>query len=69
VRRDEDGEQARHDHLTARYYPRPGVAFVPVTDMEPSPFHIAWLHDRADPLVRDFVECAVRAADAASAQR
>jgi len=55
--------------LTARYYPRPGVAFVPVPDMEPSPFHIAWLRDRADPLVRDFVECAVRAADAASAQR
>ena len=55
--------------LTARYYPRPGVAFVPVPDMEPSPFHIAWLRDRSDPLVRDFVECAVRAADAASAQR
>lgn len=55
--------------LTARYYPRPGVAFVPVPDMEPAPFHIAWLRDRTDPLVRDFVECAVRAAAAASVQR
>ncbi len=51
--------------LTARYYPRPGVAFVPVSDMEPAPFHIAWLRDRASPLVGDFVACAVQAAASA----
>ena len=55
--------------LTARYYPRPGVAFVPIVDMEPAPFHIAWMRDRSSPLVRDFVACAVRAAELASEQR
>ncbi len=50
--------------ITARYYPRPGVAFVPVPDMDPSPFHIAWLRDRAGPLVVYFVDCGVEAASA-----
>lgn len=50
--------------LTARYYPRPGVAFVPVPDMEPSPFYVAWLRDHDSPLVADFVACAVAAAEA-----
>jgi DNA-binding transcriptional LysR family regulator len=49
--------------ITARYYPRPGVAFVPVPDMEPAPFYVAWMRDRAGPLVQDFVACAVRAAE------
>jgi len=53
--------------VTARYYPRPGVTFVPVPDMEPAPFAIAWMRDRAGPLVRDFVACAVEAAEAAIA--
>jgi DNA-binding transcriptional LysR family regulator len=48
--------------ITARYYPRPGVAFVPVPDMDPSPFYVAWLQDHASPLVLDFVECAELAA-------
>ncbi len=47
---------------TARYYPRPGVAFVPVPDMEPAPLCIAWLRDRARPLVLDFVASAEAAA-------
>lgn len=51
--------------LTARYYPRPGVAFVPVHDMEPAPFHIVWLRDRANRFIHDFVDCAARAAEAA----
>jgi DNA-binding transcriptional LysR family regulator len=52
--------------ITARYYPRPGVAFVPVPDMDPAPFYVAWMRDGAGPLVRDFVACAE---DAASVQR
>jgi DNA-binding transcriptional LysR family regulator len=53
--------------LTARYYPRPGVAFVPVPDMEPAPFYVAWLHVHESPVVLDFVACAVQAATSAQA--
>jgi DNA-binding transcriptional LysR family regulator len=48
--------------LTARYYPRPGVAFVPVPDMDPAPFYVAWMRGQESPLVTDFVACAVQAA-------
>ena len=51
--------------ITARYYPRPGVRFIPVPDMEPAPFYVAWLREHAQPLVLDFVDCAVAVAGAA----
>jgi DNA-binding transcriptional LysR family regulator len=53
--------------LTARYYPRPGVAFVPVADMDPAPFYVAWLREHESPLVLDFVACATEAAASAQA--
>jgi DNA-binding transcriptional LysR family regulator len=47
---------------TQRFYPRPGVTFVPVPDMEPSPLNLLWRPDRAGALVRDFIACAKEAA-------
>jgi DNA-binding transcriptional LysR family regulator len=47
---------------TQRFYDRPGLAFVPVDDLPPSPLAIAWRKDmRAHP-VRQFVETARRLA-------
>lgn len=39
-----------------RYYPRPGIAWVPVTDAEPLRVVLAWPDKSADPLVRAFVQ-------------
>jgi DNA-binding transcriptional LysR family regulator len=50
--------------ITARYYPRPGVTYVPVPDMDPSPFYVAWLRDHAGPLALEFVACAEQVAAA-----
>jgi len=43
---------------TQRFYDRPGLAFIPVTDVPPSPLAIAWRKDMETPPVRDFVETA-----------
>jgi DNA-binding transcriptional LysR family regulator len=41
---------------TQRYYDRPGLAFVPVTDIPPTALSIAWRTDVDSEPVRDFVE-------------
>lgn len=43
---------------TQRYYDRPGLAFVPVTDIPPTALSIAWRTDVDSEPVRDFVETA-----------
>ena len=43
---------------TKRFYDRPGLAFVPVTDLPPCTLSIAWRTDANRPLVRDFVQTA-----------
>ncbi len=43
---------------TQRYYQRPGLAFVPVKDIPPSPLAIAWRDDVDAPTVRQFVDTA-----------
>jgi DNA-binding transcriptional LysR family regulator len=47
---------------TARHYPWPGIAFVPIPDMEPVAFGIAWRRTRQTPLLLAFVECSEAAA-------
>jgi len=47
---------------TQRFYPRPGVAWVPVVDAEPAPLNLLWRPDAAAPTTRQFVECAIAAA-------
>ena len=47
---------------TQRFYPRPGVTFVPVPDMEPAPLNLVWRTDRSSPLVLDFIGFAKDAA-------
>ncbi len=43
---------------TQRYYDRPGLAFVPVEGLPPSPVAIAWRNDMEAQPVRDFVDTA-----------
>ena len=43
---------------TQRFYDRPGLAFVPVTDIPPTRLSIAWRTDVDSSVVRDFVETA-----------
>ncbi|HEY5843690.1 MAG TPA: LysR family substrate-binding domain-containing protein, partial [Mycobacterium sp.] len=43
---------------TQRYYSRPGLAFVPVTDIPPASVSVAWRTDVDSQLVRDFVDVA-----------
>ncbi|HKV19839.1 MAG TPA: LysR family transcriptional regulator [Mycobacterium sp.] len=43
---------------TQRYYSRPGLAFVPVTDIPPTSLSIAWRTDVDSQIVRDFVDTA-----------
>jgi DNA-binding transcriptional LysR family regulator len=38
-----------------RAFARPGIAFVPVTDVEPATTALAWRADTANPLVEEFV--------------
>jgi DNA-binding transcriptional LysR family regulator len=43
---------------TQRFYDRPGLSFIPVKDVPPSPLSIAWRTDVNDQLAREFVETA-----------
>lgn len=43
---------------TQRFYDRPGLVFIPVTDIPPTMLSIAWRTDVDSPVVRDFVETA-----------
>lgn len=43
---------------TQRFYSRPGLAFVPVTDIPPTSLSIAWRTDVDSQAVRDFVDTA-----------
>lgn len=43
---------------TKRFYDRPGLTFVPVDGLPPSPLAIAWRNDMDAPAVNDFVETA-----------
>lgn len=43
---------------TQRFYSRPGLAFVPVTDIPPTSLSIAWRTDVDSQTVRDFVDTA-----------
>lgn len=43
---------------TRRFYDRPGLAFVPVSDIPPTMLSIAWRTDVDSPVVNDFVETA-----------
>ncbi|MFN7148463.1 MAG: LysR family transcriptional regulator [Microthrixaceae bacterium] len=54
---------------TQRFYPRSGVAWVPVTGMKPAPLNLLWRPDDSDPIVRHFVECARTAAHALEERR
>ncbi|MDV6230637.1 LysR family transcriptional regulator [Rhodococcus sp. 06-418-5] len=47
---------------TQRFYARPGLAFVPVTGIPPTPLSIGWRSDVDSPLTRDFVAAARRVA-------
>lgn len=46
---------------TARFFARPGLAFVPALDAEPSVVSVAWRADAQSPLVEAFVACALEA--------
>ncbi|MBO0595711.1 LysR family transcriptional regulator [Nesterenkonia sp. E16_7] len=41
---------------TQRFYSRPGLAFVPVTDLSPSTVSVAWRHDNEHWAARAFIE-------------
>jgi DNA-binding transcriptional LysR family regulator len=43
---------------TQRFYDRPGLTFIPVEGLPPSPLAIAWRNDMDAPPVNDFVETA-----------
>lgn len=43
---------------TQRFYDRPGLTFIPVEGLAPSPLSIAWRNDMDAPPVNDFVETA-----------
>ncbi|MEE6170118.1 MULTISPECIES: LysR family transcriptional regulator [unclassified Mycolicibacterium] len=47
---------------TPRFYPRPGVTWIPVNDIEPAPLNLLWRPEGSDPIVGRFIECARRAA-------
>jgi DNA-binding transcriptional LysR family regulator len=40
----------------AAYYPRPDLAFIPITDVEPVTIALGWLEDNDSPLVASFAE-------------
>jgi DNA-binding transcriptional LysR family regulator len=44
-------------------YGRPGIAFVPVRDVEPSTAALAWPHGQHNPLVRQFIAIAAEVRD------
>jgi DNA-binding transcriptional LysR family regulator len=45
-----------------RYYARPGLAFIPVTDIPPASVAVAWRRDACGPIVSDFISISRRAA-------
>lgn len=47
---------------TQRFYGRPGLAFMPVTDLPPSMLSVAWRTDAETDLVREFVDIATAVA-------
>lgn len=47
---------------TQRFYGRPGLAFIPVTDVPPSTLSIAWRTDRMSSLATHFVDTATAVA-------
>jgi DNA-binding transcriptional LysR family regulator len=49
---------------SARYYARPGVTFVPIADVPPSPVVVAYRAGAAEPLVHNFVRLAAEVRDA-----
>lgn len=51
---------------TQRFYDRPGLAFIPVTDIPPTILTIAWRTDVDSPVVGDFVETAKAVASLSS---
>ncbi len=51
---------------TQRFYDRPGLAFVPVTDIAPTMLSIAWRTDVDSVVVRDFVDTAKAVASLSS---
>jgi DNA-binding transcriptional LysR family regulator len=51
---------------SARYYARPGVAFVPITDVPPSQAVLAYRAGEPEPLVQNFVRLAVEVRDSES---
>jgi DNA-binding transcriptional LysR family regulator len=52
----------------ARRYPRPGIAYRPVSDLPDSTLALAWPQDARSPAVAAFVRAACTVADAAQAQ-
>lgn len=50
---------------TQRFYGRPGLAFVPVTDLTPSTLSIAWRNDAETAIVREFIDTAIAVASLA----
>jgi DNA-binding transcriptional LysR family regulator len=51
---------------TQRFYDRPGLAFVPVTDIPPTMLSIAWRTDVSSAVVTDFVDTAKAVASLSS---
>ena len=47
---------------TPRYYPRSGLAFVPLHGMAPLGHNIVWLDNAANPLIEQFVNTTIQAA-------
>jgi DNA-binding transcriptional LysR family regulator len=43
---------------TARFYRRPDVRFVPVSDLPPTEVHLGWEHGRRSRLIDEFVATA-----------
>jgi DNA-binding transcriptional LysR family regulator len=43
---------------SSRYYARPGIVFVPITDIPPSPIALAYRAGEPEPLVQNFVRLA-----------
>jgi DNA-binding transcriptional LysR family regulator len=48
---------------SSRYYARPGIVFVPITDIPPSPVALAYRAGESEPLVQNFVRLAAEVRD------
>jgi len=47
---------------SARFYARPGLAYVPVDDVDPSVIAVCWRADEQRTVVEDFVRCSLQTA-------